>query len=413
MQNTTAIVVIGAGYAGLTCALRMARKGRGRAHVTLVNGSDHFVERIRLHEQAAGRLPHSLPLMDMVRDSGVQLRIGWVRRIDPSAQTLDLDDGEQLAWDRLVLALGSQVDLGRVPGARELAYTLDAPGALALHAALPGLAARAGRVVVVGGGLTGIEAASELAEAHPGLSVMLLTRGQLAPECSEGARTYFRKTLQALRVEVREQAGVRAVHPGVVDTESGPVEADACIWSVGLVASPLARSAGLAVNESGQVWVDAQLRSISHPSVHVAGDLAVHRDQAQRPVPMGCKSALPTGAHVGDNLARLLLGQREQPFSYVTVPYCVSLGRRNGLLELPAVGRHARRGLIRGALAARIKELICRGTLWALALERRRAALASWLRPTRAPRLPASTSTPQPSQQPRPQPSNDAEAARV
>jgi NADH:ubiquinone reductase (H+-translocating) len=374
MPNDPRIVIVGAGYAGLSCALRIARKTRGQAQVTLIDGSTSFVERIRLHEQAAGAPARRLPLMDMVHDTGVELRAGWVEQIDLAQQTVRLAQ-ESIGWDHLVLALGSQADVDAVPGARELAYTLDAPAMGSLRAVLPAIAARGGRVVVAGGGLTGIEAASELAEAFPQLKVILVARGELAPGFSTQARTHMRAALQRLGVELHERVTIRALHPNVALTDRGPLDFAACIWAVGFRASPLAHSAGLAGNARGQLWVDAQLRSISHPRVHVAGDLAVHRAAAHA-VPMGCKAAFPTGAHAADNIVRALRGELEQPFSYVAVPFCVSLGRRDAVLELPPRTAHGRPKLLRGRLAARIKELICRGTLWALALERRRAAWA-------------------------------------
>jgi NADH:ubiquinone reductase (H+-translocating) len=360
------IAIIGAGYAGLSCALRLAHKHGGRAEITLINGSESFVERIRLHEQAAGKQPRALPLSERVRGTGVRLRVGWVERVDLQGRTLSVG-GELVGWDRLVLALGSHTETRSAPGIREHAHTLDAAGSATLSALLPKIAAKRGRVVIVGGGLTGIEAATELAEAHPQLNVKLVTRGELAPGFSERARAKMRTSLLRTGVEIVEQRAVRSVEPGQLDTALGKLPFDACVWAVGFVAPPLARELGLAVNERGQVWVDATLRSESHPHVYAVGDCAVLREPLGIALPMGCKGALPSGLHVANNIARALTGKREHPFTYREVPYCVSLGRNDGLLQLPGGG------VVAGRLAARLKELICRGTLWALALEQRRA----------------------------------------
>jgi len=392
MRNDTSmpehIVIVGGGYAGLSCALRLARHSGARARITLINGSASFVERIRLHERAAGASAPALPLADMLHGSGVTLRVGWVQNIDLQRRTVAVGD-DHVPWDRLVLALGSQVDVDRVPGVRELAYTLEEASALALSAELPALSAARAKVAVVGAGLTGIEAASELAEAYPQLSVVLVTRGEPAPGCSARARGQLRAGLTRLGVELREQAAVRALRPDMLLTDQGPIPVAACVWTTGFVASPIARSAGLATNEHGQVWVDPQLRSISHPGVHVAGDLAVLRDPRYASVPMGCKSALPTGVHVAENLANALAGRPARAFSYRAVPFLISLGRAAAVVELPALSAGARPLVLHGKLAAKLKELVCRGTRWALALERTRAAWAQSLRARATPRLTA------------------------
>lgn len=366
------VVIVGAGYAGLACALRLARRTRGAVRITLVNASEQFIERIRLHERAAGRSAPPLDLYAMVRGTGIDLRIGWVDHIDLAARTLRLGD-QVVAWDRLVLAAGSAVDTDHVPGVREHAYTLDAASAAWLAPSLPALAAKGGRLLVVGGGLTAIEAATEFAELHPGLRVSMVTRGRLLPGFSSKSRGHARSALARLGVTLHEQVEVRAVEAKQLLHAGTPIMFEACLWAAGFVASPLARQLGLAVNERGQAVVDGALRGVVHPDVFVAGDLAHPDAVLGKVMPMGCKSAFPTGLHVAENVARSLRGEPLQRFSYPSLPFCVSLGRKDALVELP--GRDPdRRRVLTGRLAARIKELICRGTLWTFAIERRRAS---------------------------------------
>lgn len=385
------VVIIGAGYAGLSCALRLSGRAPRDTQITLVDAASHFVERIRLHEQAAGKRAPAQALAAMVRGTSVSCRTGWVERIDLAARTAWVD-GEALTWDRLVLALGSHVDVDAVPGVREHAYTLDAPAMSWLAALVPSIAQKRGHVVIVGGGLTGIEAATELAETLPTLSVTLVTRGALAPGFTNRARAHAEHTLARLGVRLRMHCAVERLAQGQLLTDQGPIDFDACIWATGFRAPPLASEAGLAVNARGQVWVDAALRATEHPDVYVAGDLHALREPLAVAVPMGCKAAFPTAFHVAENLARDLRGAALVPFTYATLPYCVSLGRRDALVQLPG-GR-----VVTGAFAATIKELICRGTQWALALERRRAALSGMLRIGRTPvLLPLSSTDGEPS----------------
>ena len=385
------IVIVGAGYAGLSCALRLARKTRGRAQITLINGREQFVERIRLHEQAAGTQPRALGLSALLQGTGVELAVGWVSQIDLSAKTLQVGE-RKLSWDRLVLALGSDSDRSRVAGVRDHAYTLSADQLPALSSTLRSLAGRAGRVVVVGGGLTGIEAASELAEAYPHLQVSLLTRGGLAPDVSPGAQRHMRRVLSELGVHVEEHTEVLRVEAERVLTPARAIPCDVCIWAAGFVAPALARDAGLWVNGLGQVWVDDRLRAPEHPDVYVIGDLAKLRGAAGEALPLGCKLALPMGLYLADSFARSLdTEDATDAFTFRPPLYCVSLGRSEALVQtLPISAKGARH--FGGWLAVRIKEWICLGTLLMLRWERQRAAWSAgfWGRGRRAlPKTPA------------------------
>lgn len=388
------IVILGAGYAGVTCAVRLARKRRGRpVRITLVSATDRFVERIRLHEQAAGRRPPEHDLRRLLRGTGVALHVGTATAIELEGQTVSVGD-ERLGWDRLVLALGSRTDVDGVPGIREHALTLDPAGAATLAAQIPTVAARGGRVVVIGGGLTGIEGATELAERYPSLKVTLLTRGSVAEGWSRAARTHVLRTLARLGIELREGVAVESIAATEVRTPTGPVPFDLCLWSVGFSLPSLPREAGLAVDDRGQVLLDPMLRSISHPHVYAAGDVAHPVKPPGDPMPMGCKSAGPTGAHVADNLARQLAGEPERPFDYAVPLYCVSLGRRDALVQTTAPGGAPTGRVLTGRLAVWIKELICKGTVWILHLERLGLVPTAWAHTGRAPALdPVATTT--------------------
>jgi NADH dehydrogenase FAD-containing subunit len=369
------IVILGAGYAGLTTAIRLSKRSAGRAEITLVNARDELVERIRLHEHAAGDEPEPQPIADFLRGTGVRLEVGYVDAVDLEARTLSVRRGgamsrrDVLAWDRLVLALGSTTDTS-VPGASEHAMTLEGAGAAALSARIGDLAAKLGRVLVVGGGLTGIEAATELAESWPALRVTLVTRGRVAEGFSDAAREHVLRACARLGVEVKGGTQVLEVGPGGLATNQGVLPFDVCLWALGFVATPLPSGLELSRNARGQVLVDPYLRSIDDPHVYVAGDLASPVEPPGLPLPMGCKSAAPAGAHVAESLAAELRGEREQPFDFAAPGYCVSLGRKDGLVQLARADGSLEGVMLRGRLAAWVKELVCRTTLLALRFER-------------------------------------------
>lgn len=358
------IVIIGGGYAGVNCAMRLARAAGRAADIRLINGSERFVERIRLHQAAVGQQLPERSLPRLLERAGARLVVGWAEHLDLAARTVQVG-GACLSWDRLVLALGSHSGRRDVPGATEHAWALQSEDVPALAARLRALPVGA-RVMVVGGGLTGIEAAAEIKESFPHLRVHLLSRGAIADTWSAAARRHLLDSFKRLGVVLYENVDVQAVGAGNLMAAQGELAFELCVWAAGFGLPALPRASGLAVDARGRIRVDPQLRSISHPQVYAAGDIAAPAPGTEPPVPMGCKSALPLGAHVADNLVRELSGQPPHDFSFAVRFFCVSLGRRDGLIQWPdSEGRLLGR-VLTGRRAAWFKEGICKSTWWAL-----------------------------------------------
>ena len=363
------VVVIGGGYAGVAAALRMRRRAPRALEVMLVNESPWLVERIRLHQRVAGQALPGRALQPLLARAGVRFIQGRAEAIDLAARTVRVGESD-LPYDRLVVAVGSHPAATRVPGARRHATAMTAGGAAALAERLQRLARVGGRLVVVGAGLTGVETATEIAQSHPGLGVVLLSEDAPFAGWSEAARAEADRVCAGLGIRVRSGVRIEAVEPGAVRTVSGHERFDACIWAAGFEVPALPREAGLALTEPGQMAVDATLRSTSHPEVYAAGDIAGLAWRSP-PVPMGCKSAMPMGAHVGDNVAREALGRAPLPFDYAVFFYCVSLGRRAGVIQWPVRGGRLVGRAWTGRRAAVVKELVSRATWWALDWESR------------------------------------------
>ncbi|MFD6884960.1 NAD(P)/FAD-dependent oxidoreductase [Streptomyces sp. NPDC059957] len=364
------ILVLGAGYAGAYVAGNLARRlSPADTEITVVNAVPDFVERLRLHQVAAGQDIGTRPLAEVFAGTGIRLRLARVTALDPERRVVavaDADGGaDELGYDTLLYALGSHGDDRGVPGAADHAFDVATrPSALRLRERLDGLR-EGGSVVVVGDGLTGIETATEIAESRPGLSLTLIARGELGAALSAGARGHLRRACDRLGITVLEHTAVEAVEATrVLCADGTALPSDATVWTAGFAVHPLAAAAGLAVTESGRILVDATMRSLSHPDVYAAGD-SVHTLGANGlPLPMSCASAGFTGMQAMKAIVGTLTGGRT---GHVKLDYPgnhISLGRRDGILQFVDQEARAKPKYVGGRKAARIKAGILKVSLW-------------------------------------------------
>jgi NADH dehydrogenase len=386
-MNPHRIVIAGAGYAGVSCALRLARRVPAHVSITLVGPSDRFIERIRLHQRATGQSVGDWHLRTLIRGTRIELHVGSIEQLNHANRTLHLG-GDRLEFDTLVLALGSHVDVDSVKGVRDHAMAVEFGTVSSIHRALQKVVSHRGRVTIVGGGLTGMELASEIAESFRGLQVSLVSQARLAQSWSEAARVHALASLRRLGVRVEEGPHIKAVHAKHPETDRGEMPFDLCLWAGGFVGHSLAWNSGLKVNQHGQALVDSQLRSVSHPGIHVVGDLAAVAPELSPQMPMGCKSAMPAGAWAAENIARRLSGRSEQPMQYGVPFFCVSLGRRDGLIQMAARDGSMTGRVLTQRRGAWFKEFICRSTIWALKMERMGISGIQWVRGRDEPELP-------------------------
>jgi NADH dehydrogenase len=358
--NEHRVIVLGAGYTGMLAAIRLAhRTRRTGVRITLVNPSARFTERLRMHQVAAGQelADHQIP--DVLAGTGVTFVQGTATAIDPDAGTVTIDDGTTQAYDTLVYALGSATDTSRVPGADSHAFTLNGPRAAArLATRLRDVAAAGGTVTVCGGGLTGIEAATEIAETHPGLTVTLVSLDQPGGMMGPRARAHLHRALDRLGITVRAGARITKVLPDAVELETGElIPSDACLWTTGVQVSRLAADAGIAVDEHALILVDATLRSVSHPNIHAIGDAAAIR-LAWGQVHGTCQSGMPTAQYTADTISRLLRGKPVKPFRFGYFHQPVSLGRRDAVVQFTHADDTPGRAYLKGRAAIVYKELV-------------------------------------------------------
>ncbi|MFF6912207.1 FAD-dependent oxidoreductase [Streptomyces sp. NPDC012466] len=370
------IVVLGAGYTGATAAGRLAKRlHREDVAITVVNAEPDFVERVRMHQLALGQDLAPRPFSEMFQGTGVTLKQGKVTAVDVDRRTVTVsayaDEGatdEELQYDTLVYALGSGWNDQGVPGTAEHAHEIASrPGALRLRERLAGLAAGES-VVVVGGGLTGIEAATEIAETRPDLAVALAARGGLGDWLSEKGAGHLRTVVDRLGITVHEHTAVTAVEAGHITTADGTtVPAAVTVWTTGFAVHPIAQATTLEVSGTGQIVVDRTMRSVSHPDVYAIGDAALAMGPGDKPLRMSCASGVPGAWQAADAIAARLTGGKVPTVPVRYFNQCISLGRRDGLIQYVTADDRAVSAALTGRLAALYKEIICKGAAWSVA----------------------------------------------
>ncbi len=280
------VIVAGAGYAGLAAylALRPAAE-RGEIALTVVNADDRHLLLPELPMYLVGEAHADrirLDLRHLVREPA-RLLLAQVVGLDPAAPALACAGSTgRLTADAVILALGSVSDDFGVPGVAEHATAIGQwHDILVLRAnLLDDLSRRTHTsVAVVGGGFTGVEIATELAErardADDGLTVHLIAP-RLLPALPPRAQATAEAAVRQLGIRWRQTHATR-VHGDSVEVEGGErVAAATVVWAAGVRANPVVARSGLRVDGRGRALVDAAMRAAPH--VFVAGDCAAPVD---------------------------------------------------------------------------------------------------------------------------------------
>jgi NADH dehydrogenase, FAD-containing subunit len=367
MTGNTRVVVVGGGYAGVMAANRLTR--RGDVTVTLINSRPAFVERIRLHQMVAGNYDASADYARLLA-KGVDLVVDTVTGIDAGDRVVTLAGGGTARYDYLIYAVGSVGAAPGVPGAAEFAYSLDTlEEARRLRQVIDATPATA-PVTVVGAGLTGIETAAELAET--GRPVTLVCGDVLAPSLHPRGRRAVAERLARLGVTVLEGPGatVTAVTGDAVRLGDGRrLASRVTVWAAGLGVPDLARRSGLSTDATGRLRTDETLTSLDDPRIVAAGDAAAPSDLPYR---MSCAAAIQMGPQAAETVLARIEGRHPRPVEVGFLGQCLSLGRSAGMIQFSRRNDTVTRHHLGGRTGARIKEAICRGTIWLLSNEARR-----------------------------------------
>ena len=369
------IVVLGAGFAGLIAAVGAARKlaelsiPNNGISVTVVNRDPWHAIRVRNYETDLRDV--RVPLDDVLGPIGVDLVIGEVSAVDCSRHEVLCNAASRsvvLSYDRLVFALGSELVRPPIPGLAEYAFDIDTYGAAAkLGAHLAGLPDRPespGRftALVVGAGLTGVEAATELAtrlrdiaSGAPARIILADRSPRVGSNMGEGACAVIEEALRSLAIETRSGVTITAVTERGARLSSGEeIAAATVVWCAGMRAHPLTASLPGPHDRFGRIAVDRFLKAEDCADVFVAGDSAAAPIDAAHVSVMSCQHARPMGRIAGHNVVCDLIGEPMLPLDIGTYVTILDLGAWGAVYT----EGWDRRVAVAGAAAKRTKRLI-------------------------------------------------------
>ena len=358
MQKTSQkprVVILGAGFGGLTAARAMA----ATADVTIVDRHNFqtflpLLYQVSTAGLAADHVAH--PIRGALRKTGVQFRMGSPISVDHKNKTIKLDSSEVLHFDQLIVALGSATADFGIPGVTEHALGMKSVNeAIAIRAEVMRRFEDLCRfedetifsISVVGGGPTGVEMAGAFAElvrgplkndqAHAAahIKINLIEAGpRILPMFSEKLSARAKKDLEKLGVTVHLNTAVAEIKPRSILIKGGDaLPSEVTVWAAGVKGEPAGGELNLPLVNT-RIDVDQTLQVKHYPHIFAIGDIAGFVGENGRFLPMVAPVAMQQGRFVAKQIKRLAQGQALENFKYVDKGSMATIGRHKAIVEV-------------------------------------------------------------------------------
>jgi NADH:quinone reductase (non-electrogenic) len=361
-ERRAKVVIVGAGFGGLTAAKALRR---APVDITVVDRQNHHCFQPLLYQVATAALSPAdvaWPIRHILRtQDNVTVLMEDVSGVDAQQKLLHTNFGD-ISYDYLVIATGAMhsyfghdawaeyaPSLKRIEDATRIRRTILIGFEQAEIVTEPAERQRLLTFVIVGGGATGVEMAGAIAEiATQTLAadfrridprtarIVLLEAGpRLLPTFPDELSDYARATLERAGVEVKTNTRVTNCDGRGVDLDGGRIDAGTVIWAAGVIASPAARWLGAEADRAGRVKVKPDLSVPGHPDIFVIGDTVAVADSHGRPVPGVANAAKQMGHYVGKVIASRIAGHTtSKQFRYMHLGDLATIGRRAAVVKL-------------------------------------------------------------------------------
>jgi NADH dehydrogenase len=360
------IVVLGGGFGGVATVRHLERVLRRRTDVeiTLVSRENFFVLTPLLFEACSG----SLELRHCAQPIRAALR--RARFIEATVESVDLEralvravvsegGAYDLPYDHLVVALGASTNDGLIPGSSNALTFKTMADALVLRNHLIEQFERADAaanamqrrgcltVVVIGGGLVGVELVGELTafaddvlRFYPRIRrdevcFRLFEAGpRILPEIDAKLAVTAARVLERRGVDIQASTAVRSIETGRVRLENDAIDAATIVLTAGIVPSAVASAIPVVRDQRGRIAVDATMRSRSHPQVWALGDCAAIPGPDGRPYPALAQHAIREARHLAENIGAVVEGKVPSAFIFRSLGTMASLGHTRAVARV-------------------------------------------------------------------------------
>ncbi|MDP2301022.1 MAG: NAD(P)/FAD-dependent oxidoreductase [Ignavibacteria bacterium] len=359
------IVIIGAGYGGLTAALRIERllKKSVFFNVHLIDKNPFHTIKTQLHEAAVRKTEVSIPLYKILKNKKIQFHLGEVKIIDVENKTVQIND-KLLPFLFLIIAIGSKVNYYNITGMADHSFPLqtlyDADKIYEHNSNVCAISASEKdenirkenlRFVIGGGGLSGVEFAGELAD-HTSKCVsnfnidksnveiiVIEAADRLVPFINENISEKIKNRLIQKGVKVLLGSKlIKRTEDEVFLSDNNIIKSKNFIWTGGIRISDLIKRGGLKTSTVGRLIVDEYLQSESNKHIYAIGDSAnAVNPVTNKPVPAAAQFALQQGRLAAENIYAEIFGRPKNAYYPKVLGEVVSLGKHLaiGWLALP------------------------------------------------------------------------------